>query len=134
MPGIAGIISKKSLTGKNEKDVRVMVDCMMHEPFYTSGVYVDRTMGIYVGWVNHKGSFSDCMPVYNKKKDTVLIFIGENFANSEIADQLKKKGFQSDYNDASYLMHLYQDDDAAFLKNLNGWFSGALVDLRTGQV
>ena len=79
MPGITGIISKMSLK-KNAKDLRLMIDAMMHEPFYTSGTYVNDQFGLYAGWVCHKGSFSDCMPVLNEKRDLIMLYSGENFA------------------------------------------------------
>ena len=75
MPGIAGIISKTALE-KRVKDVGLMVECMMHESFYSSGTYINDEIGIFLGWVCLEGSFSDCMPVMNEKKDMVLIFFG----------------------------------------------------------
>lgn len=128
MPGLAGIISKRS-RGINEENLILMIDRMMHESFYTSGTYVNDQLGVYAGWVCHKGSFSDCMPVSNEKKDLVLLFTGENFSDREVTDRLKRQGHEFDDSNASYLIHLYEDEQDRFLQNLNGWFSGLLVDL-----
>jgi len=133
MPGIVGIFSKK--TGKkNEEDLNMMINSMMHESFYTSGTYTNEKLGVYVGWVSHKGSFSDCMPIFNEKKDLVLLFAGENFADKDTMIQIAKKGHDFDYLNASYLIHLYEEKGEAFLSDLNGWFSGVLVDLKQGKV
>lgn len=133
MPGITGIISKIP-RGEGEKDLHQMVDCMMHEPFYTSGTYINKQLNLYAGWVSHQNSFSDCMPVFNENKDLVLLFSGENFADQEVLDRLKKRGHEFNRSDASYLIHLYEDDEEKFLQNLNGWFSGILIDLRKGKI
>ena len=130
MPGIAGIISKM-LQNKNEPDLNLMIDCMMHEPFYASGTYINEQLGIYIGWVCFKNSFADCMPVLNEQKDLVLIFAGENFADEKLINQLKKNGHQFNKTDASYLIHLYEDlGEEKFFQQLNGFFCGILVDIK----
>jgi len=133
MPGITGIISKTQRE-KHEEDVQQMVACMMHESFYTSGLYTNELMGVYAGWVCHEGSFSDCMPVMNEKKNLVLIYFGENFADKELFDELKAKHHKFDNFNATYLIHLYEDKGIDFLQDLNGWFSGILVDINAGKV
>ena len=133
MPGIVGIINKGSRE-KNERDLRRMIDCMMHEPFSTSGTYINEHLGLYSGWVCHKDSFSDCMPILNENKDIVLLFSGENFTDEDSIQQLKRKRHEFvDFN-ASYLIHLYEEEGDAFLQQLNGWFSGLLVDLRKKKI
>ncbi len=43
---------------------------MVHEPFYVSGTYANEEVGLCVGWVSHGGSFSDCMPLWNERRDS----------------------------------------------------------------
>lgn len=133
MPGIAGIISRTPRK-ENEKNIRHMINCMMHESFYSSGIFINQELGLYSGWVCHEGSFSDCMPVINEKKNLALIFFGENFTDKELFDQLKAKYHKFDASNASYLIHLYEEKGIDFLKDLNGWFSGILVDIQEGKV
>ncbi|OGL43420.1 MAG: hypothetical protein A2W05_01745 [Candidatus Schekmanbacteria bacterium RBG_16_38_10] len=133
MPGICGIISKTE-KARNLEKVKMMVDCLVHEAFYTSGTYVNNQLGLYAGWACHAGSFSDCMPIFNEKKDLVLIFYGENFSDKEITDQLKGRGHAFDRSNASYLIHMYEEKGDQFLQDLNGWFNGVLIDLRKGKV
>lgn len=123
MPGIVGIIGKGS-RGKHESDLKLMIDCMMHEPFYKKGSYINAGMGVYVGWTCHPDSFADCMPAMNERKDVVLVFSGEHFT-----DRSEGKEFK-----ASALLQGYEDKGEAFLKQLNGWFCGVLVDLRRSRV
>lgn len=133
MPGIVGIISKRP-EEINKRELTLMIDCMMYETFYTNGMYFNNEMGLYAGWVCHKGSFSDCMPVFNEKKDLVLLFSGENFTDKEVIKQLKTQGHEFEKSNASYLIHLYEAEGDEFLVHLNGWFSGIIVDIRKGKV
>ena len=80
MPGITGIISK---AGVEQADVERMTRCMVHEPSYVSGTYANEDVGLCVGWVSHGGSFSDCMPLWNERRDVCLIFSGEDFMGVE---------------------------------------------------
>lgn len=133
MPGIAGIIGTGS-PGENESMLQRMVKCMMHEPFYKSGTYVNDSSGIWVGWVNHENAFSDCMPGWNEDKDVCLIFSGENFTDSIEIERLKLKNHNFYPQNASYLVHYYEEEGTQFLQKLNGWFSGILIDLRKPKI
>ncbi len=129
MPGIVGIISQRP-SKQYDALVKSMVKCLVHEPFYTKGTYVNEELGLWLGWVNHEGSFSDCLPIWNEKKDICLFFSGEDFADQADIDALRIRGHEFGSDDASYLVHLYEEMGCAFLGKLNGWFSGVLLDLR----
>ncbi|MCC6544762.1 MAG: hypothetical protein IT392_09720 [Nitrospirae bacterium] len=133
MPGIVGIISKSSIQ-ENASLLRQMLDCMIHEPSYTSGTYVNERLGLSAGWVNRSGSFTDCMPVWNETNDVCLIFSGEDFTDIFETDRLRAQGHQFDAENASYLVHLYEEVGHKFFERLNGRFSGVLVDLRKQSV
>lgn len=132
MPGICGIIKN---IGSEEKSntIQTMVKSMMHEKFYTSGTYVNEIMGVSIGWVCHKDSFSDCLPIWNEKKDICLIFSGEDFIDESEIENLRTRRHQFNKENANYLVHLYEEMGIKFLEKLNGWFSGILVDLREGK-
>ena len=123
MPGIVGIIGKGP-RGKHESDLKSMIDCTMHEPFYQRGSYVNEELGVYVGWTSHPGSFADCMPAMSEKKDVILLFSGEHFDDRPDTQEFK----------AIALLQRYEDEGDRFLRNLNGWFCGVLVDLRKSKV
>jgi asparagine synthase (glutamine-hydrolysing) len=111
-----------------------MVKCLMHEPFYTGGTYINDELGLWSGWICHQGAFADCLPIWNEKKDICLLFSGEDFADQADIDALRRRGHEFGSNDASYLVHLYEEMGCEFLEKLNGWFSGVLVDLRAQKV
>jgi asparagine synthase (glutamine-hydrolysing) len=103
---------------------------MMHEPFYVSGTYINEELGLWLGWANQEGSFADCLPIWNEKGDICLLFSGEDFADRTDIDALRGRRHEFGSEDASYLVHLYEERGCEFLGRLNGWFSGVLVDLR----
>src|SRR5215472_18541798 len=123
MPGIVGIISHGP-RGKHERDLKLMIDSMMHEPFYRHGSYVNEELELYAGWTCHPYSYADCMPAMNEKKDVVLLFSGEHFSASPNIQDRTAKG----------LLQRYENEGDKFLRGLNGWFSGLLVDQRKSKV
>ena len=135
MPGLTGIVAKRFGEG-HKAALQQMVNCMEHESFYVSGTHIDERSGVGVGWVNHKGTFSDCLPIWNERRDVCLFFTGEHFGDyqNELAE-LGTKGHLCDARNASYLVHLYEARGLdGFLEKLNGWFNGVLLDLRDGKV
>lgn len=130
MPGIAGLITKMPRRWA-EPQLQRMVESICHEPFYSSGTWVDERLGVYAGWSSLKGSFSDGMPLVNERSDRVLIFSGEDFPEPETASRLKARGHEVGVEDASYLVHL-SEEDSGFPKCLNGRFHGLLADRISG--
>jgi asparagine synthase (glutamine-hydrolysing) len=121
-------------TDKNKQDLEVMSKSIQHESFYSSGEYINDQICTYAGWTCHKGSFCDCMPAWNEKKDVALIYFGENFTDLELFDKLKSKHHRFENSNASYIVHMYEEEGIDFLKDLNGWFAGIIIDLRTNKI
>ena len=126
MPGIVGLFTKMPREVA-EAELFRMVETLRHEAFYVAGTWVDEELGIYVGWIVRKNSFSDGMPIYNERKDVCLVFSGEEFPEPGTARRLKENGHMLDADGPSYLVHLYEENQD-FLANLNGRFQGVLVD------
>jgi asparagine synthase (glutamine-hydrolysing) len=117
MPGIAGIISQRPPADCNAR-LRPMLDTMRHEDFYKMAARSFPEMGVYAGAVtfeNGDGIFSD------ESKSVVLIFSGECFCDSKIADGQK-------------LIEFYKNAGGAFIGRLNGPFSGLLIDKNRRKV
>ena len=132
MPGIVGLLTKKPREWAEPQLAR-MIESMRHESFYVTGTWIDESSGVYVGWVARENSFSDGMPVRNERGDVVLVFSGEDYPEPETALRLKERGHEFKEGDASYLVHVYEDD-VDFFKNLNGRFQGVIADRARGIV
>ncbi|GAC1688146.1 MAG: hypothetical protein NVS9B5_27240 [Terriglobales bacterium] len=130
MPGIVGLITKMPREWAEPQLLR-MVEAIRHESFYTTGTWIDESMGLYLGWAARKNSFADGMPLHNEKGDVCLVFSGEEYPDPEIARRLKEGGHAFKPEGPSYLVHLYEED-SVFPAGLNGRFHGLLADKTRG--
>ena len=131
MPGLVGLITRMPRK-EAERQLLEMVRVLCHEEFYVTGTWTDASLGVYVGWIARKGSFSDGMPLQNERGDVVLAFSGEDFPEPGTAQGLKDRGHDLGTVGASYLVHLYEED-SSFLRRLNGRFHGLLIDRKLGS-
>ena len=132
MPGIVGIISERPSV-ECESLVKSMASSMEYESFYDSGMYSAPELGIYGGWVAHQNSLAAGQPFFNERKDVVLLFSGECFADAEMRTGLRKKGHDVSQAAAGWLVHLYEEGGDRFFEKLNGLFSGLLIDKRQAK-
>jgi asparagine synthase (glutamine-hydrolysing) len=133
MPGIVGIITRGA-SQETGLTLEVMTRCLVHEPFYCSGTLGEEAVGLWAGWTAHQGSFADCMPVWNETRDVCLIFSGEHLGDRQVIDNLRSRGHRFNADDASCLVHWYEEEGLSILEKLNGMFSGVLADLRKRTV
>ena len=111
MPGIAGIISADKSVACVQT-LRSMVAVMQHETFYRTGM-CEASESVLAGWAVLPHSFADRRPIWNAAKDVALVLSGEVFAER-----------------AGDLLDAYAQAGPAFIDELNGTFSGLLIDLR----
>ncbi len=131
MPGIIGLITQMPRTWAEPQLLR-MVESLRHLPSYQTGTWIDESLGIYVGWAEKKGSFSDGMPLQNETGELVLLFSGEEFPDPTTKPGLKQRGHAVESRGPSYLVHL-AEEDAAFPLGLNGRFHGLLINRASGS-
>jgi len=131
MPGLVGIITKRPKVWA-EETVCNMLKTMLHEPFYTSGVWSDPSLGVYVGWVATRGAFAADMPLQNESGDVTLLFSGEEFPDPDLHQQLRSRGHDVPSRGPSYLVHRYEEE-GDFPKQLNGRFHGLVADRSAGM-
>jgi asparagine synthase (glutamine-hydrolysing) len=127
VPGIVGLITKIPRQCAEEQLV-AMLGTLCHEPFYVTGTWIDESLGVYVGWVARKGSFSDRMPLADSQGNVVLVFSGEDHPEPGTPTKLKDQGHMAQPDGPSYLVQLCEED-ATFPAGLNGWFQGLVADL-----
>lgn len=118
MPGIVGIIGRGP-PDKYQRLLRTMIGTMMHEPGYVSGAQVDPDLGVYAGWVAHEGSYAARQSMGSRDNDLSLAFAGECFPSAGDGEAANKE---------VDVLASYGDRGAAFVANLNGLFSGILID------
>jgi asparagine synthase (glutamine-hydrolysing) len=132
MPGIVGLITRLPRASA-EPQLRSMLKSISYEEFYSTGTWIDESLGVYVGWTVLKGSFSDGMPLQNESRNLCLVFSGEEYSDQRIAHGARNGNRTSNSSEAAYLMRRYEEDPN-FLQNLNGMFHGLIADRARGAV
>lgn len=132
MPGITGIICQRP-PEEAERDLAHMLEVMRHESDYRSGQYVNRELGLYVGWMCRPTS-SDNMPVISRNKDVVLIFHGEHHLTNHGSSGTSGPPSVGESSEAHYLLDLYEEIGEDFIRHLNGWFCGVVADVGRRKV
>lgn len=131
MPGITGIIRRERYRGI-ERDLQLMTEAMRHESFYAGGQYINRDVGLYMGWVAHPNTLGACMPFVCQDKQVVLIISGEHFQTHQGSASSTHEGIKE--QNEEHFLSLYRESEERFLRSLNGWFSGVAVDLAKGKI
>ena len=80
-----------------------------------------------------QGFVCDCNPIVGPTGDVVLIFAGEHFSHDR-GCHAGGNGSVAKSSDASELFKLYEAKGLDFIGELNGWFSGVLLDRRRQSV
>ena len=125
MPGIVGLITGVPRQ-QAERELLRMVEALGHENFYVTGTCIEESLGVYLGWVERKDSFSDGMPLRNERGDVTLVFSGEEFPEPCTTRRLKDRGHDLNLDGPSYLVHLCEED-SSFPAGLNGKIGRAHV-------
>jgi asparagine synthase (glutamine-hydrolysing) len=115
MPGIVGIISREP-AGDCRRQLAAMVRSMRHEPYYQSGTCEAQEIGVYAGWVAHPGSLAASESRSGESGATDLVFAGECARESGVS-----------------LLQVYERLGENWVVELNGLFSGLLIDRRRGR-
>ena len=126
MPGIAGVL-RHAGSQLGDDPIISMVGRMRHEVAFVSGHATFAELGVSAGWVCRPDSFAANLPLWNEDRSVCLIFAGQEFSDHErISRGVPLKGENA-------LVPLYEERGAQFVRELNGCFTGLLVDLRKGR-
>jgi asparagine synthase (glutamine-hydrolysing) len=135
MCGIAGVVN----CGDREILMR-MTMVQSHRGPDDSGIW-DRRLsdGSYIGLGSRRLAILDLsplghMPMCNHDRSLWITYNGEIYNFAELRHELEAKGcsFKS-HTDTEILLHLYEQDGPDCVKRLNGMFSFAICDLRSGS-
>ena len=111
-----------------------MLRCLLHESSYTSGTFFNEPLGLSVGWVANPGPLTAAMPVWNEAKSICLFFSGEDYQDRKGLQRCPADIGGSAGENWTYLVHRYEHIGLKFLEEINGWFSGLIVDWREQKI
>ena len=117
MPGIAGVIGG-SVSADSESLVARMIACMRHETSYVDRIHYAAECRACVGWIAHPNSYAS-RASGSSDDGLQLAFSGECFGVSGTPDP------------RDFLLGVYRRRGPSFVDELNGLFSGVLLDTKT---
>jgi asparagine synthase (glutamine-hydrolysing) len=130
MPGIAGIVSDRPAQ-QCQQIARAMAQSMATEAFYRSGRFHAPDLGVYCGWVAHKGSLSERVCSSASSGDVSILLAGECFVDGEYAPTIEAAP-RCGKEGAAWLNRSYEAKGEDFVSDLNGMFAGLVVDRQRG--
>jgi asparagine synthase (glutamine-hydrolysing) len=112
-----------------------MADALMHRGPDDQGYYLDEQVGFAFRRLSIIDLGGGAQPMFNEDGSLVLICNGEIYNYKSLRRQLQQAGhiFRSEC-DVEVILHLYEEEGAAFISRLNGQFAFALYDKRKGTL
>jgi asparagine synthase (glutamine-hydrolysing) len=98
-----------------------MLECMLHERFYTYRVHAIPELGCYLGLVTAGEPTKNGQFVVDSMHGRVVAFAGEHFGTDPAETAVD-------------VLARYDREGERCLLDLNGWFAGAVVDVRAKTV
>ena len=131
MCGIAGYISDKKPT----KDIiKAMTDRMIHRGPDAEGFYLDDNIALGHRRLSIIDLSTGDQPIYNEKKDLVIIFNGEIYNFLELKEELKDKYKFKTKGDTEVILHGYEEWGHDVVKKLRGMFAFVIWDTKTKEL
>src|SRR6476660_12701 len=127
MAGFVGIFRGNGSDESGGLEVEPMVQTLLHQPHHTVERITDPALGVGIAWIRDTRC-DGVVQAWNSNCDISLILAGEDFAASG-------NGTPSMSTEkAERQIRAYENRGLKFIEDLNGWFSGVLIDRRQEQV
>ncbi len=132
MCGFVGFVDKN----KNKKKIiKDMADIIKHRGPDSDGYYVNDDIALGFRRLSIIDLDGGTQPIYNEKKDKVIVFNGEIYNYQEIKEELLKKGYKfSTKTDTEVILHGYEEYKEKVLDKLRGMFSFIIYDKEDNSI
>lgn len=132
---MCGIIGFSDKSKNKEKIIKSMADKIIHRGPDSDGYYIDDTVALGFRRLSIIDLNTGSQPIYNEKKDKVIIFNGEIYNYQEIRKDLIEKGhkFQTK-TDTEVILHGYEEYKEKLLMKLRGMFAFIIYDIKTKEI
>ena len=128
MCGITGYISKSKT---DEKVLKDMLQRIVHRGPDAEGIYIDKHAALGHRRLSIIDLSTGGQPIYNEKKDKLIMFNGEIYNYQEIKkDLVKKKHKFTTTTDTEVILHGYEEYGKDILKKLRGMFAFVIWDIK----
>jgi asparagine synthase (glutamine-hydrolysing) len=129
---MCGIAGKASVRGHVERDlVERMCKVVEHRGPDSRGIHLDEGVGLGVQRLSIIDLKTGDQPIYNERRDVVVVLNGEVYNYRELRSELIRRGHTfSTQSDTEVIVHLYEDYGDNCVSHLRGMFAFALWDAR----
>lgn len=126
--GFFGDVKDKTILKKMEKVLK-------HRGPDESIFYQDNKIGLGMVRLSILDLRKGLYPIFNEKKNVVLVYNGEIYNYKELREELVKRehNFKTD-TDAEVIVHAYEEYGEGFIKKLKGMFAFALYDKKEKKI
>lgn len=130
MCGIVGFIDQKDKKNK-EKILKKMTKRIIHRGPNSEGIYTDKEVGLGFRRLSIIDIDGGSQPIYNEKKDKVIIFNGEIYNFQNLRKELKERGHIFTTNsDTEVILHGYEEYGDKIVEKLRGMFAFVIWDIK----
>ena len=134
MCGFVGFVDKTKKENK-KKIIKNMADTIKHRGPDSDGYYTDDDIALGFRRLSIIDLGNGDQPIFNKKKDKVILFNGEIYNYKEIQKELKKKGYKFKTNsDTEVILLGYEEYGEKILNKLRGMFAFVIYDINKKEL
>ena len=134
MCGFVGIKDQSKKSDK-QKIIKLMADKIIHRGPDSEGFYIDSRVALgfrRLSIIDLKGG---SQPLYNEKKDVVVVFNGEIYNYKTLREELIKKGHKFKTNtDSEVIVHGYEEYNTKLFSMLRGMFAILIYDIKNDVI
>ena len=132
MCGFVGFVSKDN---NKKKIIKDMADIIVHRGPDSDGYYVNDNVALGFRRLSIIDLDGGSQPIFNEKKDKVIVFNGEIYNYKEIKDDLLEKAHVlSTESDTEVLLHGYEEYKEKILDKLRGMFAFIIYDIKNNSL
>jgi len=132
MCGIAGYIDSENKPSK--KILKAMTDRIAHRGPDAEGFFLDDMAALGHRRLSIIDLSTGDQPMYNEKKDIVIIYNGEVYNFQELREELKDKYKFKTKSDTEVLIHGYEEWGHKLTSKLRGMFAFAIWDMKKQEL
>ena len=132
MCGFVGFVDK---VNNKKKIIKDMADIIRHRGPDSDGYYVNDDVALGFRRLSIIDLDGGTQPIYNEKKDKVIVFNGEIYNYKEIKKDLLDKGYKfSTKTDTEVILHGYEEYHEKVLDKLRGMFAFIIYDKEDNSI
>ncbi len=134
MCGIAGFIYKDRGREAEEKLLKSMLSLIIHRGPDEDGIFISNNVALGMRRLNIIDLNTGSQPIFNKRKDRVIVYNGEFYKFNQYREKLMEKYDFYTKTDTEVILYLYEEYGEEFVKKLNGMYAFSIYDKKEDKL